>query len=678
MSLSSDNIKCMASLAVFRELYNGDKYDIFSVIAAFASNIIITEKIHKFELQEFCLKLNNEYGFTLVSSVVKTSLNRIPFLSSASKKGCYTVDTTKILNNIEFEEEFKSCQEANEKIIDDFITFVSELLKQPLTEENIKSLQDDFCAYTIDCKVNNPENLGYISAFILKHKDNSAFEQQLTRIREGMIIYNGLSYTLSPNEIEKYDTELNIFLETEVLFNMAGYNGILCQHLFNEFYDQVNEINKIAIQRTGKKSIHLKYFEESFDEISKFFKQAEEIVCGSSRLSDPRDAMVSILNGCSQKYEIKEKQTAFEKLLADKDIALDSRKYTMDEDFIKSNLASIDNIDEVFVTREDKDYAIQMMLSKINYLRRIKSTNTKNFKQVGYILLSGNSRTLFLSRQSMRTNNEMVPLAEPMSFFTQRFWLSLNKGLLNGNLPITANIFTLSQITFSHAVNKALRNQFSSIIHDVQSGKLTMPEAESKIAGFRINFIKPEDINDEVIASNDYLDIFDIHSVDRIQAERALEVSELKDTLSQEVANHHITERRLQNILDKKNAELEEDYKVEMTKYNEKKQSWVEKEKRKKSWLSWGIMIVYLAVVFFLLYVIVKYNSIWAIVIEAIAVLAFVLDVTIDRLKIFLQSSIKYVLVEKERANYRNSLESKYLQNNPVPTQMILKAEDFD
>ena len=147
---------------------------------------------------------------------------------------------------------------------------------------------------------------------------------------------------------------------------------------------------------------------------------------------------------------------------------------------------------------------------------------------------------------------------------------------------------------------------------------------------------------------------------------------------SQEVANHHITERRLQNILDKKNAELEEDYKVEMTKYNEKKQSWVEKEKRKKSWLSWGIMIVYLAVVFFLLYVIVKYNSIWAIVIEAIAVLAFVLDVTIDRLKIFLQSSIKYVLVEKERTNYRNSLESKYLQNNPAPTQMILKAEDFD
>lgn len=678
MSLSSDSIKCMASLAVFRELYNGNKYDIFNVIAAFASNIIITEKIHNFELQEFCLKLNNEYGFTLVSSVVKTALNRITFLSSTSKKGYYTVDTTKMPNNLEFEQEFKSCQDANRRIICDFITFVSDLLKQPLSDDKIKSLQEDFCAYTIDCKVDNPENLGYISAFILKHKEDSAFDQQLTRIREGMIIYNGLSYTVSPNEIEKYDTELNIFLETEVLFNMAGYNGILCQHLFNEFYDQVNEINKIAIQRHGKKSIHLKYFEESYDEISKFFKQAEEIVCGNSRLSDPRDAMISILNGCSQKYEIKEKQTAFEKLLADKGIILDSRKYTMDEDFIKSNLASIENIDEVFVTREDKDYAIQMMLSKINYLRRIKSTNTKNFKQVGYILLSGNSRTLFLSKQCLKTNNEVVPLAEPISFFTQRFWLSLNKGLLNGNLPITADIFTLSQITFSHAVNKALRNQFESIINDVHSGKLTKEEAESKIAGFRINFIKPEDINDEVIASNDYLDIFDVHSVDRIQAERALEVSTLKDNLNYEVTNRHISERRLQNILDKKNAELEEEYKTKIKIYNDNKRSWVEKEMRKKSIMSWLITIAYLVTVLVLLYVIIKYNSIWAIVIEVITVTAFALGFFVDRLKSFLQSSIKYAFVEKERIDYRNSLEAKYLQNNTPPIQQILKAEDFD
>ena len=36
MAIVSDNIRCMASLAVFRELYNDNESDIFSVIAAFA------------------------------------------------------------------------------------------------------------------------------------------------------------------------------------------------------------------------------------------------------------------------------------------------------------------------------------------------------------------------------------------------------------------------------------------------------------------------------------------------------------------------------------------------------------------------------------------------------------------------------------------------------------------
>ena len=112
--------------------------------------------------------------------------------------------------------------------------------------------------------------------------------------------------------------------------------------------------------------------------------------------------------------------------------------------------------------------------------------------------------------------------------------------------------------------------------------------------------------------------------------------------------------------------------------YNDNKRSWVEKEMRKKSIMSWLITIAYLVTVLVLLYVIIKYNSIWAIVIEVITVTAFALGFFVDRLKSFLQSSIKYVLVEKERTNYRNSLESKYLQNNPAPTQMILKAEDFD
>ena len=336
MSQISDNIRCMASLAVFRELYNSNKSDIFSVIAAFAETIIIREKKYHFELQEFCLMLNNEYGFTLVTSIVKTALKKISFLTSIKTQ--YTVDTAKLQKDNKFEHDFRTCQETNTKILDDFISFVAKIIKRPMSDDETQSLKEDFCAYTLDHKVCNPENLGYISAYILNQRDSQEFQSQLTRIREGMIIYNGLSYTLSPNEVEKYDADLNIFLETEVLFNMAGYNGMLCQHLFDEFYEQVFEINKSALLRNGKKVIHLKFFEESFNEINKFFKQAEDIISGNSRLVDPRNAMVCLLNGCSKKYEIKEKQTAFEKMLREKDIILEQTKQ---EKLLHENIISL-------------------------------------------------------------------------------------------------------------------------------------------------------------------------------------------------------------------------------------------------------------------------------------------------------------------------------------------------
>lgn len=676
MSQISDNIRCMASLAVFRELYNSNKSDIFSVIAAFAENIIIREKKYHFELQEFCLMLNNEYGFTLVTSIVKTALKKISFLTSIKTQ--YTVDTAKLQKDNKFEHDFRACQETNTKILDDFISFVAEIIKRPMSDDETQSLKEDFCAYTLDHKVCNPENLGYISAYILNHRDSQEFQSQLTRIREGMIIYNGLSYTLSPNEVEKYDADLNIFLETEVLFNMAGYNGVLCQHLFDEFYEQVFEINKSALLRNGKKVIHLKFFEESFNEINKFFKQAEDIISGNSQLVDPRNAMVCILNGCSKKYEIKEKQTAFEKMLREKDIILDDRKYNIDEDFIKSNLASIDNMDEINVNREDKDYAIQMMLSKINYLRQIKSTNSRNFKQVGYILLSGNTRTLSLGKQQVLSNNDIVPLSEPISFFTQRFWLSLNKGLLNGKLPITANIFILSQITFSTTFNKALRVQFASIKEEIDSGKLTLDDAKDKIAGLRVNYMKPEDINKNIVESNEYLDIFNIKSIERIQAERALEINELKGFLSQESSGRQISERRLQNIIDNKNAELQQRYEQEINTYNHNEKEWIKKRMSRKLYCSIGNVLISLFVIGILLYVIIKYQSLWAIITEAVTVILFVLGFIVDKLKCHIQSSVKYLLNRKERQEYRQELESQYKKENIIPLKRIVRAEDFD
>lgn len=52
---------------------------------------------------------------------------------------------------------------------------------------------------------------------------------------------------------------------------MAGYNGLTYQNLFEEFYSQIQEINKMYQIKNGKKVIFLRYFTEVLNEINECF-----------------------------------------------------------------------------------------------------------------------------------------------------------------------------------------------------------------------------------------------------------------------------------------------------------------------------------------------------------------------------------------------------------------------
>lgn len=56
--------KCLASLAVFRELYNNNR-DIYAVIGEFLKEIISTNGKHQFSLTEITRLLNDTYDFTI-------------------------------------------------------------------------------------------------------------------------------------------------------------------------------------------------------------------------------------------------------------------------------------------------------------------------------------------------------------------------------------------------------------------------------------------------------------------------------------------------------------------------------------------------------------------------------------------------------------------------------------
>ena len=60
------------------------------------------------------------------------------------------------------------------------------------------------------------------------------------------MIFVGLNYNADYNTIDKLDTPLHIYLDTEIIFHMSGLNGELYKDLFDEFFELVQEINKKA------------------------------------------------------------------------------------------------------------------------------------------------------------------------------------------------------------------------------------------------------------------------------------------------------------------------------------------------------------------------------------------------------------------------------------------------
>lgn len=71
-----------------------------------------------------------------------------------------------------------------------------------------------------------------------------------------MILYSGVRYgeiTQKRKELVDYNY-LVIYLDTEILFHFAGYNGELYKSLFEDFYKLVKEIN------SSNRKIFFKYF----------------------------------------------------------------------------------------------------------------------------------------------------------------------------------------------------------------------------------------------------------------------------------------------------------------------------------------------------------------------------------------------------------------------------------
>ena len=503
----------LASLAVFRELYNKD-IDIYSIIAQFLCDLIKSHSLNNFDISQISKLLNDSFEFDIPIPVIKTALQRIEYLNKEGRK--YIVDVNKKKESISTEviDRTNDIKESHNVIFNELSAYVEDKKKIKLSEIEIKELHNNFCNYLLEENIDD-KYLEYISSFVIRNQGDKDFFKKINTIREGVILYSGLKYTndsYNLNEFGNWRKELNIFLDTEIIFHLAGYNGELYKQFAEDFMKFVSEINTNN-QKNKKNLINLLYFSEVKDEIDSFFAKAQHILEGRDILNPTVTAMTEIINGCSEKADLLNKKSDLYTLLNRKGIKLYNKKIDVtSEENYKYNIISQEIVEKI--NRELNTNTGEEILATLNNISILrKEQNDSNFENSRYILLSGNSKTLKIAFEPSVLERFNIPLATNLNFIINRFWFKLNKGFSNKDFPSSFSVLTKSQIILSKVLNDNIGDKYDDLQNKYQKGEITKENAVNRINDLRNVSKKPEEIIKQEIAE-EILDFIVLDSTD--------------------------------------------------------------------------------------------------------------------------------------------------------------------
>lgn len=290
----NDN-QTLAALAFFRATYDNNT-DILKVLSEFIKFILSKNTIiANFTLDEIKSLLNSEFNFIIPKTVISTALKKLvrQGLITPISRECFEVTKpTEIIQN-ELIKMFNSKLDYFNNIIN---AQLIEYLKEKNRDDLIQNISEKFLNYLSNGLVNE-----VFDAFVIKHSENEQFCDAINAVKEGAIIQAALRYEYV-NEINSFKNPLKIYLDTEIIFSWFGLNGLEFQSVIQELIELINEANK-----KKHNSITLHYFDETHKEIDNFFQAAETLLSIGKKPEYKKTAMKNIVNGCSSKSDILEK-----------------------------------------------------------------------------------------------------------------------------------------------------------------------------------------------------------------------------------------------------------------------------------------------------------------------------------------------------------------------------------
>lgn len=556
MSDKIDACRAFASLALFRKIYGEGRYDIYGIVSVFIKNLIACKGMHSFDLIEITRELNDEYDFRIPDAVVRPALDRIAEVKK--DKGMYHVSSIKTLGNPKFKDEHQKLEVENNKILRDLYEFVETQIGCFLSQNQKESVKSTFCSYLLDDK-DGHEFSEYVSAFILDRSSDVSFAQSLNTIREGVILNTGIRYTPKLNEPSTWTRNLDVYLDTEIIFNIAGYNGEIYKQITHEFLELVNDVNRNSNTKDNSKTISLFIFHDTKEEINEFFSVAEKIIDGQSGFMSDKQAMDTIIRGCTSGADVVQKREALFQKLRPLGIELAARVDFYADEYREYNIESTQLIEELSASYNRPDLyrgAAEKSLAKINYINILRKGQV-------YQLLE-DCRAIFVTNTSLtqkfgndkRVRHSGTPLAVGESWLINRLWFKLNKGFGTTTTPKSFDVLTKAQIVLASQLADSIASDYQTIKDQFKNGDISKETAVATIINLRNRLRKPEDIKTD-----------DIESILRDISERDITVAreenshlrkELEKATNQIIElKSVVTEKELQ--LEKRNQEIAEE-----------------------------------------------------------------------------------------------------------------------
>lgn len=596
-----NNKRRIASLALFRNLYNEGRSDIMTILSEFVKYIICSKRLTSFTPTQIRNELKSEYEFHIPEYVVETVLKK--FCRKDNSRYC---PNESILSQKVTKQEIDKIEESHVTIISKLISFIEEKTSKQLSDKEKEILIQSLCGFLID--ESNVEYSEYISSFIIEIQKDTELSQLLRTIKEGVVLYTGIQYNDNINEIGSWKDDFTIYVEQEILFHMAGYNGVLYQNLFQDFWNLIGEIN----QKARKQLIKVKYFDAVKIEIDRFFTCAERIVEGKDTLDCSNIAMSTIVQGCESKSDVVSKKCAFFDLLKNCRIEEEDG----DSYFRKNSAYNIyyeDNLNHL--SNDFPDRNVDWSLRLLNYISMIRKGVMSGFEKSKCILLTGNSTTISIANHNLIKQNGNVPLAITLDYLTNKLWFKLNKGFGNNVYPKTFDIVTKAQIVLSSQIAGSVSQEFEKIKKEISNNEKPESILIAELAELKTRVKKPEDIKEESL--DEILDTISCADTEKYLRERDME---RKEAMEQKEAKIRIesekrrleqekveNEKKAMEIINKQNDEntfLKErlvkqlDEKIVEIKENIKKaDSKVEKHIKRIRWIPWFVIIVFVFII---------------------------------------------------------------------------------